>query len=90
VDDEHEGPLRDLVTRHWEETGSPVARRLLDTWAHARDEFTAVVPRDYVRAVRVIRAAESAGRTVDESVMAELSAAEAPTAPPALAGSKHA
>ncbi len=72
VDDEHEGRLRDLVTRHWEETGSPVARRILDTWVQARDEFTAVVPRDYVRAVRVIRAAESSGRAVDESVMAEL------------------
>ena len=59
---------------------------MLDTWAQARDEFTAVVPRDYVRAVRVIRAAESAGRAVDESVMAELAAAEAPTAPPARGG----
>ncbi len=72
VDDEHESTLRNLVVRHWEETNSPVARRLLDTWAQARDEFTAVIPRDYERAVRVIRAVQSAGREVDESVMAEL------------------
>jgi glutamate synthase (NADPH/NADH) large chain len=72
VDDEHEATLLDLVRRHWEETASPVARRLLDTWAQARHEFTAVVPRDYVRVVRVIRAAQAAGREIDESVMAEL------------------
>jgi len=90
VDEEHEVALRNLVTAHWDETGSPVARRILDTWAQALDEFTAVVPRDYVRAVRVIRAAEAAGRAVDESVMAELAAAEASTPPPALAGARHA
>jgi glutamate synthase (NADPH/NADH) large chain len=88
VDDEHDITLRALVIRHWEETGSPVARRLLDTWSQARQEFTAVVPRDYVRAVTVIRAVQAAGREVDESVMAELSAVQ--TAKPALAGAKHA
>jgi glutamate synthase (NADPH/NADH) large chain len=76
LDDEHEATLRDLVTTHWEETDSPVARRMLDTWDVAREEFTAVIPRDYQRAVRVIRAAAEAGRDVDESVMAELAAAE--------------
>jgi hypothetical protein len=42
----------------------------------ARAEFTAVIPRDYQRAVRVIRAVREAGREVDETVMAELAAAE--------------
>jgi glutamate synthase (NADPH/NADH) large chain len=77
VDDEHEPMVRELVTKHWEQTGSPVARRLLDEWQTMRDEFTAVVPRDYQRAVRVIRAAREAGREVDESVMAELASTEA-------------
>jgi glutamate synthase (NADPH/NADH) large chain len=72
LDEEHEATLRELITRHWEETDSPVARRLLDTWEVSRREFTAVIPRDYQRAVRVIRAAVEAGREVDESVMAEL------------------
>jgi hypothetical protein len=74
--DEHATALHGLLTMHWEETASPVARRLLDTWETARDEFTAVVPRDYQRAVRVIRAVREAGREVDESVMAELAAGE--------------
>jgi len=72
LDEEHEATLLELVTKHWEETDSPVARRLLDTWEVSRREFTAVIPRDYQRAVRVIRAAIEAGREVDESVMAEL------------------
>ena len=72
VDDEHADRLHALITTHWEETASPVARRLLDTWETARDEFTAVIPRDYEKAVRVIRAVQAEGREVDESVMAEL------------------
>ena len=72
VADEHAATLHDLLTRHWEETGSSVARHVLDTWDTSRDEFAVVVPRDYERAVRVIRAAREAGREVDESVMAEL------------------
>jgi glutamate synthase (NADPH/NADH) large chain len=88
VDDEHEPELRALVTRHWEETESPVARRLLDAWATARDEFTAVVPRDYQRAVRMIRSLREAGREVDESVMAEL--ASIGGGDKALAGVKNA
>jgi glutamate synthase (NADPH/NADH) large chain len=74
--EEHLKSLHELVTQHWEETDSPVARRILDEWETARDEFTAVVPRDYERAVQVIEAAREAGREVDGSVMAELATAE--------------
>jgi glutamate synthase (NADPH/NADH) large chain len=92
VDDEHEATLLGLVTLHYDETGSPVAKRLLDTWAQSRGEFTAVVPRDYQRAVTVIRAVQAAGREVDESVMAQLATSEAsvngakPQAMPELVG----
>jgi glutamate synthase (NADPH) large chain len=77
VEGEHEQTLHDLVRRHYAETGSPVARRLLDTWAQSRAEFTAVIPRDYQRAVNVIRAVQADGREVDESVMAQLAGGEA-------------
>ena len=43
-----------------------------------------MVPRDYERAVRIIRAAQAAGREIDESVMAELSGS-APAKPAAPA-----
>jgi glutamate synthase (NADPH) large chain len=61
--------LRDLVERHLAETGSPVAQRLLDNWVTAVEEFTAVIPRDYRRVVQAMRAAEAAGRDIDEAVM---------------------
>ena len=72
VTGEHEQTLHRLVQRHFDETASPVAGRLLTAWPQALAEFTAVVPRDYERAVRIIRAAQAAGREIDESVMAEL------------------
>ncbi|MEN3304541.1 MAG: glutamate synthase large chain [Micromonosporaceae bacterium] len=65
--------LRDLVERHHTETGSAVAQRLLASWASAVEEFTAVVPRDYKRVMETIRAAEAAGRNIDEAVMAAAS-----------------
>jgi glutamate synthase (NADPH/NADH) large chain len=76
---EHGRTLRELLARHRDETGSALAHDLLDRWDDAVAEFTAVVPRDYQRVVRVIRAARAAGRDIDESVMAELSAHPRPT-----------
>jgi len=39
--------LRDLLARHAQETGSPVAQRLLDAGDEAFDEFVMITPRDY-------------------------------------------
>jgi glutamate synthase (NADPH/NADH) large chain len=78
VTGEHAETLHALVRRHFDETASPVAGRLLAAWPQALREFTTVVPRDYERAVRVIRAAQAEGREIDESVMAELAAPELP------------
>jgi glutamate synthase (NADPH/NADH) large chain len=61
--------LRLLVERHAAETDSAVAAALLDRWDSAVGEFTAVVPRDYQRVLDAIRAAEAAGRDIDEAVM---------------------
>ena len=57
------------MRKHFAETGSAVAERLLADWATAVTEFTAVVPRDYKRVMELIRTAEAAGRNVDEAVM---------------------
>ncbi len=39
--------VRDLLTRHVEETGSPLASRLLEQGDAALDEFVMLTPRDY-------------------------------------------
>ena len=67
--DEEQETLRTLVEKHFAETDSAVAGRLLKDWPAAVAEFTAVVPRDYKRVMELIRTAEAAGRNVDEAVM---------------------
>ncbi|GIH19119.1 glutamate synthase large subunit [Rugosimonospora africana] len=62
--------LRDLIERHLAETGSAVARRILDAWAASAEEFTAIIPREYRRVLEAMRAAEAAGLDIDEAVMA--------------------
>jgi glutamate synthase (NADPH/NADH) large chain len=64
--------VRELVTRHVQETGSAVASRLLGRWEDAVGEFSAVVPRDYARIMSIIRRAEADGRDPDVAVMEAL------------------
>jgi glutamate synthase (NADPH/NADH) large chain len=73
TDDERE-LLHDLVQRHFVETDSAIAERLLKRWSEAVGEFTAVVPRDYKRVMEIMRAAEAAGHDVDDAVMTALAA----------------
>jgi glutamate synthase (NADPH/NADH) large chain len=61
--------LRNLVSRHYTETGSAVAEKLLVDWNASLARFTAVIPRDYKRVLDVMRAAEAAGHDIDAAVM---------------------
>ena len=67
--EEEQETVRALVEKHFAETDSAVAGRLLKDWSAAVAEFTAVVPRDYKRVMELIRTAEAAGRNVDDAVM---------------------
>lgn len=62
--------VRELTERHLAETGSRVARRLLDDWDAAAARFTKIMPRDYRRVLDAMAKAEAEGRDVDEAVMA--------------------
>ncbi|MEV4844827.1 glutamate synthase large subunit [Micromonospora matsumotoense] len=70
--------LHDLVQRHVAETDSGVGAELLKNWPEAVEEFTAVVPRDYRRVMEIMKAAEAAGRDVDDAVMSALTASVPP------------
>ncbi|GHJ06684.1 glutamate synthase [Micromonospora humidisoli] len=70
--------LHDLVQRHVAETDSAVGAELLKRWPEAVGEFTAVVPRDYRRVMEIMKAAEAAGRDVDDAVMSALTASVPP------------
>lgn len=62
--------VRALTERHLAETGSVVARRLLEDWDGAAARFTKIMPRDYRRVLDAMAKAEAEGRDVDEAVMA--------------------
>ncbi len=59
--------LADLVRRFTEETGSEVARRLLDDWPAALERFTLVMPRDFKRVLDVRAEAEAEGLDEDQA-----------------------
>jgi len=59
-----------IVIRHAEETGSAVARRLLEDWDAAVANTVKVMPRDYRRVLEATERARAAGTSVDEAVMA--------------------
>ncbi|MGW4498420.1 glutamate synthase large subunit [Micromonospora sp. NPDC004336] len=81
LSEEEQAVLHELVQRHFAETDSSVAEGLLKRWPEAVAEFTAVVPRDYRRVVEIMRAAEAAGRDVDDAVMSALSVPAAKSVP---------
>ncbi len=73
--DEVADELCELVRRHAEETGSPVAERLLDGWATSLRRFTQVMPRDYERVLAARTEAEEAGLDEGDTVARMMQAA---------------
>jgi glutamate synthase (NADPH/NADH) large chain len=69
VDDDDVALLRDLLTRHHEETDSPVAAAVLAGDGSFAGRFTKVMPRDYARVLAAQAAAEREGRDVQLAVM---------------------
>ena len=61
--------VQDLLARHADLTGSPVARRLLEDWQATRARFVKVMPRDYKR---VLQAEARARAEAREPEFAEL------------------
>jgi glutamate synthase (NADPH/NADH) large chain len=67
--DEDREKLQDLIAAHREETGSPVAERLLDDWDNAVNSFTKVMPTDYRRVLDAQRKAAELGLDPVETIM---------------------
>jgi len=44
--------LHELIRQHYLYTGSPLARRMLDSWSHYIDDFIQVVPIEYKRVLQ--------------------------------------
>jgi glutamate synthase (NADPH) large chain len=59
--------IKKLVTRHFEETESTVAERLLADWGTTARRFTKVLPRDYARVLAAQEQGKSEG--LDEAAI---------------------
>ncbi|MFS3130296.1 glutamate synthase large subunit [Nocardioides sp. Bht2] len=59
--------LKELVTKHFEETESDVAQALLADWEASVARFTEVMPRDYKKVLDARNEALAAGLTEDEA-----------------------
>ncbi|MCK4177861.1 glutamate synthase large subunit [Aciditerrimonas ferrireducens] len=70
LDEEDEAFLATVVRRHQEETGSPLAARLLEKAPGVWGRFVKVMPRDYRRVLEATREAEAKGQDPAEAVMA--------------------
>jgi glutamate synthase (NADPH/NADH) large chain len=70
LDDDDRAWLQDRIERHLDETGSAVARRLLDRWDDAVGAFAKVMPRDYKRVLAAEARAKAEGTDPVEAVMA--------------------
>jgi glutamate synthase (NADPH/NADH) large chain len=51
------------------ESGSAVAKELLNDWDKSKSRFTLVMPRDYARVLEVMAKAQREGMPVDNAVM---------------------
>jgi glutamate synthase (NADPH/NADH) large chain len=69
LDDEDTEFLRDTVERHYDETESAVAGKLLADWDTAVERFGKVMPKDYKRVLQAQANAEREGRDVNEAIM---------------------
>ncbi|MBZ6252074.1 glutamate synthase large subunit [Streptomyces olivaceus] len=66
LDDADRDWLHDVVRRHAEETGSTVARKLLDDWSAAAERFSKIIPSTYQAVLAAKDAAERDGLSESE------------------------
>jgi glutamate synthase (NADPH) large chain len=69
LDDDDRSFLREAVERHFAETDSDVARRLLGDWDEALARFGKVIPKDYKRVLLARETAEREGLDVNAAIM---------------------
>jgi glutamate synthase (NADPH/NADH) large chain len=70
LDDTDREWLHQRVQRHFDETESVVAARLLDRWGTWVEQFRKVMPKDYKRVLEAQRVAEERGEDVIDAIMA--------------------
>ena len=66
---EDEEFVHQVVSRHAEETASPLAEQLLGDWTTTLGRLSKIMPKDFKRVLAAKAAAERDGRNLDEAIM---------------------
>ncbi len=66
--------VHDLIRRHYEYTGSLLAKRILDNWTDMVPQFVKVLPRDYDKMLKAISQMHETGLTGEEALLAAFEA----------------
>lgn len=66
---DQEENVKSMLTLFHTETGSVVAKNILDTWSESKNRISLVMPRDYARVLAAIERAERDGLDVNKVVM---------------------
>jgi glutamate synthase (NADPH/NADH) large chain len=66
---DQEENVKKMLTLFHTETGSLVAKNLLDTWSESKNRISLVMPRDYARVLAAMERAEREGLDVNKVVM---------------------
>jgi glutamate synthase (NADPH/NADH) large chain len=61
--------VRKIISNHFVETGSQIAKLLLDDWKSGSDRISMVMPRDYARVLAAMDRAEAEGLPRETYVM---------------------
>jgi glutamate synthase (NADPH/NADH) large chain len=69
LDDDDRAFLHDVITRHGELTGSAVAASVLADWEVAVSHVRKVMPNDYQRVLDVMKQAQAAGLTEEQTLV---------------------
>ncbi len=70
--DSQEEFVRSSISNFFVETGSQIAKDLLDTWEKSKSRITLVMPRDYARVLEVMARAQREGLPLDSAVMVDI------------------
>jgi glutamate synthase (NADPH/NADH) large chain len=66
---DQESNVQQMLTLFFTETGSVVAKGILDEWREAKNRISLVMPRDYARVLAAMERAQRDGLDVDKVVM---------------------
>ena len=68
-DKEDKSELKTLIENHLKETGSNIAKTILDNWTAELKKFVKVIPKDYKRIMEILKAEDKKGTPREDALL---------------------